>query len=373
MSKRTPASRVVRVALGDRSYPIRLGVGTLARAGGAIARRTGASRAVVITVPSVARRYAPILQRSLREAGIENQRIVVPDGDATKNLRQAAALYGALLERGMDRHGVVVALGGGVVGDLAGFVAATYLRGVAFVQVPTTVLAMVDASIGGKVGVNLRQGKNLVGAFHQPKLVWIDTATLASLPRRQRAAGLAEVVKAGAIWDARFFARLERTIERVLALEERALLPVLTRACAIKAEVVSRDEREGGLRMLLNFGHTLAHAIETLERYRGLLHGEAVAVGMRYAAERSEALGYAPAGTAGRIRDLLARIGLPTAIPDFPRNAYLSALRVDKKRRDSKIRFVVLRRIGTAETIPLTPAEIVPIAARERTGGRRRR
>ncbi len=352
--------RRVDVSLGDRSYPIELGFETLGRLGEAVAAHTGASKALVVSVPPVARRYGAKVERSLRAAGLRAARIEVPDGDATKSLRQMAKLYEALLDAGADRGSVVVALGGGMVGDLAGFAAATYLRGIAFVQVPTTILAMVDASIGGKVAVNLPQGKNLVGAFHQPRLVWIDVATLRSLPRREWAAGLAEVVKAGALWDADFFARLEGEGEALLAFDADRLLPVLERACAIKAEVVSRDEREGGLRMLLNLGHTLGHAVETLKRYRGVLHGEAVAMGMVFAARRSEALGLAAAGTAERLESLLGRLGLPTELPEFPRKAYLDALRVDKKRRDAQIRFVALRGIGKAEIVPLTPAEILP-------------
>lgn len=356
--------RSVPVLLGERTYPIHIGVGTLASAGGAIARHTKATRAAVVTVPSVGRRYAPALLRSLREAGLRGTRLDVPEGDASKSLRQAARLYDALLAFGADRGSVVVALGGGMVGDLAGFVAATYLRGIPFVQVPTSLLAMIDASVGGKVAVNLPQGKNLVGAFHQPRLVWIDLAVLATLPRRELAAGMAEIIKAGAIWDPELFERLERDLERALALDVEVLLPVVERACAIKAEVVSRDEREADLRMLLNFGHTLGHAIERLRRYRGILHGEAVAIGMVFAARRSEELGLAPAGCTERLEALLRRAGLPTELPDFPRRAYLSALSVDKKRKDTRIRFVALRGIGRAEVVPLAPAEILLPRAR---------
>jgi 3-dehydroquinate synthase len=352
--------RTVRVELGDRSYPVRIGEETLARAGAEIARLTVARRAALVTVPTVGRRYATRVLRSLRRAGMQAKRIDVPDGDASKSLRQAGRLYDAFLEQGLDRGSVVVALGGGMVGDLAGFAAATYLRGVAFVQVPTTLLAMVDASIGGKVAVNLPQGKNLVGAFHQPRLVWVDVATLRSLPQRQLAAGFAEIVKAAALWDADFFARLECDAEDLLALEPRKLLPVVERACAIKAEVVRRDEREGGLRMLLNLGHTLGHAVEALQGYRGVLHGEAVAMGMVYAARRSEELGLAPAGTAERVEGLLQRFGLPTVLPARPRKAYLEALRVDKKSLDSRIRYIALRRIGKAQPVSLTPAQILP-------------
>jgi 3-dehydroquinate synthase len=363
--------RTVRVELGERSYPIRLGQGVLARVGGEIARCTRASRAAVVTVPPVGRRYAGAVLRSLREAGVRARRIEVPDGDATKSLAQVERLYGAFLAQGLDRGSVVVALGGGMVGDLAGFAAATYLRGIAFVQVPTTLLAMVDASIGGKVAVNLPQGKNLVGAFHQPRLVWIDVATLRSLPARERAAGFAEVVKAAALWDAAFFERLERDAEALLALDPRRLLPVLERACAIKAEVVRRDERESGPRMLLNLGHTMGHAVETLQGYRGVLHGEAVAMGLAYAARRSEELGLAAAGTAERIEALLLRFGLPVELPQRPRGAYLEALKVDKKSRDSRIRYIVLRRIGRAEAVSLTPAQVLPAGAMRQARGRR--
>jgi 3-dehydroquinate synthase len=352
------ALREIRVELDERSYPVEIGAGTLAGLGERVAERSGASRAILITVPPVGRRYAARAMRSLREAGLRPSRIDVPDGDATKNLRQVERLYHALLEARADRHSVLVALGGGMVGDLTGFTAATFLRGIPFVQVPTTVLSMVDASVGGKTGVNLREGKNLVGAFHQPRLVSIDIETLRSLPVRERAAGLAEVVKKAAIWDAALFERLERDAEKLLDLDEEALVPVLARAIEIKAEVVAQDEREHGVRRLLNFGHTLAHAIEALMRYRGLLHGEAVAIGMRYAAERSEALGTAPAGTAERLGALCRRLGLPDTPPAFERSAYLEALRVDKKKQDSRIHFVVLEGVGAARTEPLRLSEV---------------
>ncbi len=371
MSDAGGAIRTLRVSLGERSYPIHIGVGTLGEAGAEIAGCTKASQAVVVSVEKVARRHAATLVGGLRRAGIRASRIIVPDGEPSKNLRRVARLYDAMLARRCDRATVVIALGGGMVGDLAGFAAATYLRGVPFVQIPTTLLAMVDASIGGKVGVNLPRGKNLVGAFHQPRLVWIDIETLRSLPQRQRAAGFAEVVKVAALWDAELFERLERDAEALLELDPEPLLPVLERACAIKAEIVARDEQEADLRMLLNLGHTLAHAVETLTRYRKVLHGEAVSMGMVYAARRSEELGFAPAGTAGRIEPLLQRFGLPTELPGFARKAYLAALRVDKKKRESQIRYVVLRGIGRAEAVPLAPAEILPPKRRGSAGSRR--
>lgn len=352
--------RSMRVLLGDRSYPIKIGYETLSQAGPAIAEATGSTRAVIISVESVAKRYAPTLERALRAVGIRVKRLLVPDGDRSKNLRQAAKLYDALLDFDADRSTAVIALGGGAVGDLAGFVAATYLRGVPFVQVPTTLLAMTDASVGGKVGVNLKQGKNLVGAFYQPSLVWMDIATLRSLPPRQRGAGLAEMIKHGAIWEEELFRRFEEDLVPMLRFEPETTIELLARSCAVKAEIVGRDEHESGVRRLLNFGHTLAHAIEALAGYRGLFHGEAVAVGMGFAARRSEALDLAPAGTAERLIALLARAGLPVEIPDYPRRAYLQALQVDKKRKDRHIHFVALREIGRAEAIPLTPSEILP-------------
>jgi 3-dehydroquinate synthase len=299
--------------------------------------------------------------RSLKDAGLRARRFDVPDGERTKSLTQAGRLYDALLDAGADRGSAIVALGGGVVGDLAGFVAATLLRGIPVVQVPTSLLAMVDSSVGGKTGVNVKRGKNLVGAFHQPRLVWIDAATLATLPPRQLRAGLAEVVKHAAIRDAGLFARLEAEAESLGEVAEPARwVPILARNCAIKAAVVEADEREAGVRMLLNFGHTLGHAVEALARYRGVLHGEAVAMGMAYAARHSERLGLAEAGTAARLVALLERLGLPTALPPHPRKAYLEALAVDKKKRDSRIHFVALRAIGSAETVPLLPREILP-------------
>jgi 3-dehydroquinate synthase len=359
------ARRRVEVALGERSYTIEIGAGTLGELGAAVKRTVAPTRVFVVTTPPVGRRWAGPVLRSLRQAGLRVRRLDVPDGERSKSLAQAGRLYDALLAAGADRGSAIVALGGGVVGDLAGFVAATLLRGVAVVQVPTSLLAMVDSSVGGKTGVNVARGKNLVGAFHQPRLVWIDAATLRTLPPRQLRAGLAEVVKHAAIRDAGLFAALEAEGEGLLepGAPER-FVPLLERNCAIKAAVVAADERESGLRMLLNFGHTLGHAVEALAKYRGVLHGEAVAIGMAFAARRSEALGLAEPGTAARLVALLERLGLPTALPKHPRRAYLAALSVDKKKRDGRIQFVALRSIGRAETVPLLPREIFAPEAR---------
>jgi 3-dehydroquinate synthase len=356
------STRVVNVFLGDRSYPVRIGSDGFGGFGEEVARRTRANQVALVTVPAIGRRYAAPVMRSLRAAGLRVRRIDVPDGDRAKSLRELARLYDAFLAQGLDRKSALVALGGGAVGDLVGFAAATYLRGIPFVQVPTTILSMVDASIGGKTAVNLPQGKNLIGAFHQPSLVWIDTGTLRSLPVRERAAGMAEVVKAGAIWDEAWFATLEEECDRAMALEPEVLVPMLERACEIKAEVVSRDEREeSGLRALLNFGHTIAHAIEAQARYRGILHGEAVSIGMVHAARLSEQLGLAPAGTHARLERLLERLGLPLEIPRPDRKAQLAAIQVDKKKEGRKLHYVVLRRIGQAETRELSPAEILSL------------
>ncbi len=352
--------RTVHVDLGERSYSISIGVDILGEVGQEIRRQTGASRAMLVTVPPVGRRYGPSVMRSLKNAGIKARRFDVPDGERTKNLQQVSRLYDSFLDASADRATAVVALGGGVVGDLSGFVAATLLRGLPFVQIPTTLLAMVDSSVGGKTGVNVARGKNLVGAFHQPRLVWMDVTTLRSLPPRELAAGMAELIKHGAIRDESFFEWLEAELEGLMQLDPELLIPALERSCAIKAEVVRQDERESGLRMVLNFGHTLGHAVEALRRYRGILHGEAIAIGMAFAAERSETLGLSPRGTTDRLVALLRRAGLPTELPVFPRRAYLQALRVDKKKREAKIRFVALRGIGRAETVPLLPREIIP-------------
>lgn len=360
LTGRGRVKKTVPVELGDRSYSVEMGSDWLTTIGRRVADRLDSERIALVTVPTVARRYGPLLTRGLEARGVKVRRIVVPDGDSTKNLVQLGELYDQFLGHGLDRNSGVVTLGGGVAGDLGGFAAATFLRGIPFAQVPTTVLAMIDASIGGKTGINLSQGKNLAGAFHQPKGVYIDIATLRSLPRRERAAGLAELIKAAFIWDAEFFDWLEPRIEDFLELDSKVVLPAIERACAIKAEVVSRDEREGGLRRLLNFGHTLAHAIEKHAGYRGILHGEAVAIGMVFAADRSEALGFAPAGTGHRLTSLLERAGLPTRTPDRPRSAYLSAIAVDKKKQGGKIHFVVSSGIGSATTVALRLPEILP-------------
>jgi 3-dehydroquinate synthase len=348
-SKSTDAPQRVRVELGERSYDILIGGGLLARAGELLQPLGLGKRGVIITDTNVRKAYGATLRRALKSGGFETKILTVPAGEGSKSLRQANRLFGELPTLGLDRQSFVVALGGGVVGDLAGFVAATYLRGLALVQVPTSLLAQVDSSVGGKTGVNLPQGKNLVGTFYQPRLVIADTDTLSSLPERELRAGFAEVIKHAAIRDAGFFAWLEREHKHVFALEAGAVAHVVRRCCELKAEIVSADERESGLRAILNFGHTIAHAMEVLTDYVGLLHGEAIAMGMVCAAYLSVKRAGMTAAEAARLRSLLESTGLPVRLGDnYELPELLEAMRLDKKARAGKLRFVLLKRLGEA-------------------------
>jgi 3-dehydroquinate synthase len=337
----------VRVELGERSYDIVIGDGLLSRAGEFLQGLSLGKRGVIITDSNVRPLFAKSLRGKLKRAGFETKLLAIPAGEESKSLRQANRLFGKLPALGLDRQSFVVALGGGVVGDLAGFVAATYLRGLPLVQVPTSLLAQVDSSVGGKVGVNLPEGKNLVGAFYQPRLVLADTATLKSLPERELRAGFAEVIKHGAIRDAEFFAWLERERDRVFRLEPDAVAHVVRRCCEIKAGVVSADERESGLRAILNFGHTIGHAMEALADYVGLLHGEAIAMGMCCAARLSVKRAGLSEEEATRLRELIAASGLPVRLGEKYRvEELLEAMSIDKKARAGKLRFVLLKRLG---------------------------
>jgi 3-dehydroquinate synthase len=339
----------VRVELGDRSYDIFIGSGLLARAGEFLQPLGVGRRGVIITDMNVGPLYEPALRETLSRSGFETRSIAVPAGEASKSLRQASRLLRRMPSMDLDRKSFVIALGGGVVGDLAGFIAATYLRGLALIHLPTSLLAQVDSAVGGKVGVNLPQGKNLVGAFHQPRLVLADTDTLASLPQRELRAGFAEVIKHGAIRDAKFFEWLEREHSRVLKADPDAVAQAVRRCCEIKAEVVSADERESGVRAFLNFGHTIGHAMEALTDYVGLLHGEAIAMGMVCAARLSVKRAGLSAAEAERLRALIEASGLPTRLGErFDLAALLKAMRLDKKARGGKLRFVLLKRLGEA-------------------------
>jgi 3-dehydroquinate synthase len=339
--------QTVRVALGSRGYPIHIGPGLLRRADlvTAILREP---RAAIVTNTTVAGLHLEAFAAALEAAGVACVRIVVPDGEDHKDWATLDAVFDALLAHRCDRRTAIVALGGGVIGDLAGFAAATYQRGVPFVQVPTTLLAQVDSSVGGKTAINHPRGKNMVGAFHQPLVVLADTDALATLPDRELRAGLAEVIKHGAIRDAALFGWLETNVERVLARDPDALSHVVKRSVEIKAEVVAADEREAGERALLNFGHTFGHAIEAGLGYGTWLHGEAVGAGMAMAADLSARVGLLDGASVARLRRLLGRAGLPVAGPRLDADRYVALMAIDKKAAAGRTPFILLERLGAA-------------------------
>ncbi len=329
------------VELGDRSYPIVIGGGLLG-GGFELAEYVRGDDCLIVSNETVAPLYLDALQTNLGGKSVEI--IVLADGEAHKTVATVASILDKLVAIRANRDTTVIALGGGVVGDIAGFAAACYMRGVDFIQVPTTLLAQVDSSVGGKTGVNHPQGKNLIGAFHQPNIVLIDTDTLATLPEREFKAGLAEVIKYGAIIDADFFAWLEGNIDAVLAKDADALAHAIQRSCELKAGVVAEDERESGRRAILNFGHTFGHAIEHCQGYGEWLHGEAVAAGMIMAAMLSD-IGK---GEVARLVNLIRRAGLPVAPPTIGADAMMSAMGMDKKIVKKRLRFVLLNELGDA-------------------------
>lgn len=348
------------VGLGDRSYPIVLGHGVLAETGVWLKEVAPPGRCALVTNPTVGALYADTVIRSAAAAGFEPVRIDVPDGEEHKNLASLARIYDGLVDAALERNSPLLALGGGVVGDLAGFAAATYLRGIPYLQLPTTLLAQVDSSVGGKTGIDHPRGKNLIGAFYQPRAVLIDLATLRTLPRRQLLAGFAEVVKYGAILDADLFAFLEQKLAQVLALDTAVLQHVVRRCCELKAQVVERDERESGERAVLNFGHTIGHALESVTGYTRFLHGEAVAIGMVAEARVSAALGLCRPEVVERLRALLERAGLPVELPaDIDSEKLAGAIELDKKVRGGKVKFVALEALGRTRFVLLTNREIV--------------
>lgn len=343
---------IVRLALGRASYDIEVGTGTLSHVGEFLAARRKVSHAVIVTDENVEHPHADRVASSLAAARAAVDVLVIEAGEASKSVAVADRLWQKLLEVGADRKTVIVAVGGGVIGDLAGFVAATYARGVPLLHVPTSLLAQVDSAIGGKVGVNLPAAKNMVGAFWQPLGVLADTQTLATLPAREFRSGLAEVVKYGVILDAVFFEWLERHAVELAAREPGALRYAIARCCRLKADVVERDEREEtGLRAVLNYGHTFAHALETLTGYSQLLHGEAVSIGMICASRLAERLGSIDAQSTSRQRELLARLGLPVEPPNVDPESMIGAMARDKKVEHGRLRFVLPTRIGHVELI----------------------
>jgi 3-dehydroquinate synthase len=353
---------VVIVNLGKSSYDIQIGSGSLSSLGMSCVSLGLTGRASVVTNPTVNALYGDTVRRSLADAGYPVTLIEMPDGEEFKNAATLGSVYDALIAAGMDRRSFIVALGGGVVGDLAGFAAATFMRGIPFVQVPTTLLAQVDSSVGGKTAIDHPQGKNLIGAFYQPRLVLIDVDTLATLPQREYRAGLAEVVKYGVAIDKPFFEYLEQNVEALLAMERECLMTVIYRCCKLKAQVVELDEKEAGLREALNYGHTLGHALETLAGYRSLVHGEAVAIGMVLAARICVLRGECGDDDVARITTLLGNLGLSVAPPVVERSRLLDALLKDKKSRAGTINFICNQGIGNYTVAQLSPEELLALS-----------
>lgn len=341
-----PESSVIPVKAGASQYDVHVGWGVLDRLGERLAPLKRPCAAAVITNPTVGKIYARRVAMSLRRSGFRPVVVTIPDGERYKTLATANRLYDQLVRRRFERGDVLVALGGGVVGDLTGFVAATYLRGVSYVQVPTTIVALVDSSLGGKTGVDHPKGKNLIGAFHHPLMVYGDAATLQTLPRREFVAGLAEVVKYGVIADSSFFSYLEEHAESIVGGVPDVLVEVVKRSVAVKADVVRQDERETGLRRILNYGHTAGHVVETLTGYSAIRHGEAVAIGMDFAGRLAARLDLCDQDMVRRQRALLDRFGLPTGLPRVTASRAIQTMRLDKKVREGRVHFVLPREIG---------------------------
>jgi 3-dehydroquinate synthase len=339
----------ITVGLGQRSYPILVEPGLLASVGRLVAERLRPTTVAVITDSHVAPLYGSRVLASIENAGFGCRLITVPAGERSKSLARLQKLYQEMFDLRMDRRSGVVALGGGVVGDLAGFAAATFMRGIPFVQVPTTLLADVDSSVGGKVAVNHPVGKNMIGAFYQPLMVIIDPETLVTLPRAELRSGLAEVVKCGVILDSRFFRFLETRCREILGLEAEDISHCMRRCCELKAYVVEKDERDTGLRAILNYGHTIAHALEALASFRGLRHGEAVAIGMVGTSYIAEEMGMVSSRVTERQRKLLEVFGLPTMLKNADGGAILKLLYRDKKTVGGRLRFILPLRIGKVE------------------------
>ena len=336
----------VTVGIVDRGYDIYIGEDILTKTGCLCRRLNTGRKAAIITNTVVSGLFLEHLKSVLEEAGFTVYTIEIADGEEHKNLDTLKVIFDRLIEFGFDRSSLLLALGGGVVGDITGFAAATFLRGVPFVQLPTTLLAQVDSSVGGKTGVNHEKGKNLIGAFYQPRMVLIDTATLDSLPSREFLSGLAEIVKYGIVLDGEFFEFLSKNVDNLLKRDKSCLGRAIKRSCEIKASIVKQDEKETGLRAVLNYGHTLGHAVETLTGYKKFSHGEAVAIGMANAAKISESMGLSSRSDTERICATIKMLGLPLALPVFPSSAYIDVMLHDKKMKDGGIRFVLNKGIG---------------------------
>ncbi len=353
-------SHEVEVRLGDRSYSILIGPGVLSEAHRHIERTFGKRPLFIVADDNCYDLLGMDLQSMLKDDGFSVEAIIFPHGEQSKNLATVEEISRELVRKGADRHSVLLAVGGGVTGDIGGFVASIYMRGIPFVQIPTTLLAQVDSSVGGKTGVDLPEGKNLVGTFYQPGLVLTDIGVLATLPRKELINGLSEVVKYGAIWDEEFFAFLERHYKGCLELDPDIIGYIVKRSCEIKAEVVSRDEREGGLRRILNFGHTIGHAIEAVSEF-SISHGQAVAMGMVAAGKLSSMKGLLDSKSVARLKALLEALELPTVIPnDLDEQRIIELIRHDKKARSGKVHFVLLKALGeTVITSNVTDQEVL--------------
>ena len=356
---------IVKVDLQERSYKIHIGT-DLNDLGSAVKECKVDKKIMVITNPVVNNLYGDKVKTSLAKAGFDVMEAEVPDGEEYKTQEEANILYEECLKLRLERQSAIVALGGGVIGDLAGFVAATFMRGVPFIQVPTTLLAQVDSSVGGKVAVNLPGGKNMIGVFYQPKLVYIDPQVLKTLPKEEFNAGMAEVIKYGLIADEKFFLFLEENIEKIKALDEEAIEKVITVSCQAKASVVQQDEREKNLRAILNYGHTVGHALETLTEYKVYRHGEAIAVGMVCAAKISALMKIGDEKVYQRLEALLKKAGLPTQLDKkLDQDQLVELLKADKKVRNSKVRFVLPEAIGKVVIRDDVPEDIIRKALKE--------
>jgi len=366
--------QTIHVELGTRSYAIVIRRNLLDGLGEELMRLRCIGKVGVVTDRNLAGHYLSRVSRVVKAAGYRVVPIILPAGERTKNLRSIATVMDALVNARFERTSTLLALGGGVIGDVTGFAAAIYQRGIPFVQVPTSLVAQVDSSVGGKTGVDHPKGKNLIGAFNQPRAVLIDPVTLATLPPREWVAGLAEVIKYGVIADETFFAYLERNIASLLKLEEGPVVHIVQRSCEIKAQVVSEDEREADRRRILNFGHTVGHALESLGGYRGLIHGEAVAIGMVFEADLARHLGHCDEETVTRLRALVKAAGLPDRLPPVTFSALWDAMQQDKKVSAGTIYCVVPERIGTVRIVPLdkakTRAWLQTVRVRERSSAK---
>jgi 3-dehydroquinate synthase len=339
--------QTIRVNLKENSYQIHIGFGLISEFGQRLRQVVAGDKLVIVTNPVIEDLYRTVIKQNLNNCGFEVTILKVPEGEEQKSLQNASALYGELSNCHAERTTPILALGGGVIGDLAGFVAATYLRGVPFIQIPTTLLAQVDSSVGGKVAVDYNKLKNKIGAFYQPKLVVTDIETLHTLPQRDIVNGMAEIIKHAIIWDKKLFDYIENNINKIKALDTEVIEELIVKAVKIKAEIIEKDEKDINIRNILNYGHTIGHAIETLSEFK-LKHGEAVAIGMVTAGRISSKLGMLSLNELSRMKEIIKKVGLPTKVPEFGIDQLIEAMRHDKKVLAGKIRFVLLDSIGKA-------------------------